>query len=85
MPSGATHGLILATFVFAFAHILGVVGSTAGEAFGLAFVAFASRLPVAVALGWLFLQRRSLWASFGLHAAFNGILLVVAEVADRPA
>jgi membrane protease YdiL (CAAX protease family) len=40
-----------------------------------------TRVPVALALGWLFTARRSIWASVGLHAAFNGILLVLAEVA----
>ena len=59
-------------------------GSTAGDAFALAAVAFAARIPIAFALGWLFLRRGSVWASFGLHAAFNGILLVLAE-AYRPA
>ena len=39
-----------------------------------------SRIPIALALGWVFLRRGTVWASFGLHAAFNGILLVVAEV-----
>ena len=45
--------------------------------------ASASRIPIALALGWIFLRRGTIWASFGLHAAFNGILLVVAEVASR--
>ena len=46
-------------------------------------VGFASRIPVALALGWLFLQRGSIWAPIGLHAAFNGVLLILAEVAVR--
>ena len=37
----------------------------------MAVVGFATRIPVALALGWLFLRRGSIWASFGLHAAFN--------------
>ena len=69
--------------IFAFAHVLTVSGSTAGEAFGLAAVGFGSRIPIAIALGWLFVRRRTMWASFGLHAAFNGILLVIAEIASR--
>ena len=44
-----------------------------------------TRLPVALALGWLFLRRGSIWASFGLHAAFNGVLLVLAELAVNAA
>lgn len=80
---GARRGLVQAALTFAFAHIITVSGSTAGEAFGLAVVGFGSRIPIALALGWLFLRRGNVWASFGLHAAFNGILLILAEVASR--
>jgi membrane protease YdiL (CAAX protease family) len=80
---GVRRGVIQAALIFAFAHVLTVSGTTAGEAFGLAIVGFGSRIPIALALGWLFVRRRTMWASFGLHAAFNGILLVIAEVASR--
>lgn len=76
---GRTRGLVVAALVFAFAHVLTVGGTNAGEAFGLAVVGFGSRIPVALALGWIFLRRGTIWASFGLHAAFNAILLVLAE------
>ena len=78
---GERRGLILGALFFAFAHVITVTGDTAGDAFGLAVVAFVGRIPVALALGWLFLRRGTIWASFGLHAAFNGILLVLAEIA----
>jgi membrane protease YdiL (CAAX protease family) len=78
-----TNGLVLGALFFAFAHVLTVSGTSAGDAFQLAFVAFAGRLPVAFALGLLFLRRRSMWASFGLHATFNGVLLLIAETAAR--
>ena len=80
---GVRRGVIQAALIFAFAHVLTVSGANAGEAFGLAVVGFGSRIPIAIALGWLFVRRRTMWASFGLHAAFNGILLVIAEVASR--
>jgi len=80
---GPRRGLIRAALVFAFAHVLTISGSSAGDAIGLAVVGFGTRIPIALALGWLFLRRGSIWASFGLHAAFNGVLLVVAEVASR--
>ena len=51
----------------------------------MAAVGFIGRLPVALVLGWLFVRRGSLWAPIGLHAAFNGILLVAAEAALRSA
>jgi membrane protease YdiL (CAAX protease family) len=80
---GARRGLLRAALVFAFAHVLTITGANANEAVGLAIVGFATRIPVALALGWLFLKRGTIWASFGLHAAFNAILLIVAEVASR--
>jgi membrane protease YdiL (CAAX protease family) len=80
---GLRRGVIQAALIFAFAHVLTVSGANAGDAFGLAAVGFGSRIPIAIALGWLFVRRRTMWASFGLHAAFNGILLVIAEVASR--
>ena len=78
---GVVAGVLLGALVFAFAHIITVSAGTAGEAFQQAFVAFTARLPVAIALGVMFVRRRTIWASFGLHATFNAILLVVAEVA----
>jgi len=80
---GYRRGLVLAALVFAFAHVLTISGANAGDAFGLAVVGFGARIPVALALGWIFLRRGTVWASFGLHAAFNGILLILAEVASR--
>jgi membrane protease YdiL (CAAX protease family) len=80
---GVRGGLVRAALVFAIAHILTISGSSAGDAIGLAVVGFATRIPIALALGVLFVRRGTIWSSFGLHAAFNGILLVVAEVASR--
>lgn len=80
---GYRRGLVLAALVFALAHVITISGTNAGEAFGLAVVGFGSRIPVALALGWIFLRRGTVWASFGLHAAFNGILLIIAEAASQ--
>jgi membrane protease YdiL (CAAX protease family) len=80
---GMRGGLILGALIFAFAHIVTVSGPTAGEAFQQAFVAFVGRIPIALALGVLFVRRGTIWASFGLHAAFNGILLVLSELLSR--
>ena len=66
--------------IFAFAHVLTISGRTPGRRSGWPLVGFGSRIPIAIALGWLFVRRRTMWASFGLHAAFNGILLVIAEI-----
>ncbi len=80
---GVSRGILRGALVFAIAHVISVSGSTFGETFGLAVVGFATRVPIAVALGWLFVRRGSIWASFGLHAAFNGVLLVIGELAAR--
>jgi membrane protease YdiL (CAAX protease family) len=78
---GVRRGLVRAALVFALAHVLTVTGSSAGEAFGLVVVGFATRVPVALALGWLFVRSGSIWPPLGLHMAFNGILLVIGELA----
>jgi membrane protease YdiL (CAAX protease family) len=81
---GVRQGVLRAALVFAFAHVLTTSGTSAGNAFGLAVVGFGTRVPIAIALGWLLARRGTIWASFGLHAAFNAALLVIAEVAARP-
>lgn len=68
---------------FAAVHIIGLTGVEAGQAIAAAIVAFLARIPVALMLGWLFARRRTIWAPLGLHAAFNGILLVLAEIVTR--
>lgn len=80
---GVRQGVLRAALVFAFAHVLTTSGTSAGNAFGLAVVGFGTRVPIALALGWLFVRRGTIWSSFGLHAAFNAMQLVIAEVAAR--
>ena len=76
---GERGALIRSSLVFAFAHVITVSGDTLPQVGGLIAVGFATRLPVAVALGWLYLRTRSIWAPLGLHMAFNAVLLVLAE------
>jgi membrane protease YdiL (CAAX protease family) len=45
----------------------------------LAAVAFIVRLPLGIALGWLWMRRRSLLAAIALHSAYN--LAIVAIIA----
>ncbi|MBA2381998.1 MAG: CPBP family intramembrane metalloprotease [Chloroflexi bacterium] len=76
---GEQGALIRASLVFALAHVINVQGADVPQVAGLIVVGFASRLPVAFALGWLYLRTRSIWAPLGLHMAFNAILLLLAE------
>jgi CAAX protease family protein len=76
---GPTQAIVRSALLFAAAHVIGIAGTSFGEAFGLAVVASVARLPVALALGWIYVRTGTIWASVGLHAAFNGILIAVSE------
>jgi membrane protease YdiL (CAAX protease family) len=80
---GARRALIRGALFFAVVHVLTITGDSASQAAALAIIGFASRIPVALVLGWLFLRRGSIWVSIGLHSTFNGILLVLGEAALR--
>ena len=78
---GPGRALVRTTILFTLAHVVGVEGTSFPNALALIAVGAGSRVPVALALGWLFLRRRSLWAPIGLHATFNAALLVLAQLA----
>ena len=80
---GRWRGVIRGALFFAVVHVLTISGVDARQAVGVALAAFVGRIPVAFALGWLFQRTGTIWAPLGLHAAFNGILLIVAEIAVR--
>ena len=82
---GERGGIVRAALLFALLHVLFVGGETFNQAAGGAIVGFVGRLPVALVLGWAYIRRGSLWAPIGLHAAFNAVLLVLAELAVAPA
>ncbi len=72
---GEWRALVRTTVFFALVHILNVTASTATEGLELALIAFATILPVAYVLGWLFL-RRGIVASIAGHMAFNAVGVV---------
>jgi CAAX protease family protein len=76
---GARVAIIRSALFFAGAHVLLVSGSTPAEGAALAIVGGVGRLPIALALGWVYLRWGTIWAPIGLHAAFNAILVVVSE------
>ena len=80
---GVSRGVVRAALFFAVAHVLTISGVNAGEAIGAAVAAFVGRIPVALALGFLFVRRDTIWAPLGLHAGFNGLLLVFQELAAQ--
>ena len=80
---GERGALVRAALLFALAHVINVSGDSLPQVGGLIVVGFVTRLPVAFALGWVFLRRGSIWAPLGLHIAFNGVILILAELATR--
>jgi membrane protease YdiL (CAAX protease family) len=77
--SSARRAILFSAIVFAFAHTLTVGGTSVTGAVGIAAVAFVVRLPLGIALGWLWIRRRSLLATITLHSAYN--LVIVGIVA----
>jgi len=77
--SSARRAILFSAIVFAFAHTLTVGGTSVTDAVSVAAVAFVVRLPLGIALGWLWIRRRSLLATIALHAAYN--LVIVGIVA----
>jgi membrane protease YdiL (CAAX protease family) len=82
---GVGQGIVRAALFFAIAHILTTSATNASSGLALAIVGFGARVPIALVLGWVFVRRGSIYASIGLHAAFNGILIVLADAALRSA
>ena len=76
--STAPRAIVFSARLFAFAHTLNRGGSTFDEAVGIAAVSFAIRLPLGIALGWLWIRRRSLVATIVLHAAYNLAIVATA-------
>ena len=79
--SGARRAIIFSAIVFALAHTLNIGGESIGDALVVAAVAFAARLPLGIALGWLWIRRQSLLATITLHAVYNALILIAAFTA----
>jgi hypothetical protein len=79
--AGTRSAILRSSILFVLAHVLFVGGDTFGDAVSLAFVGGIVRVPIAFVLGWLFVRTGSLWGPIGLHAAFNGILIALGEMA----
>jgi uncharacterized protein len=78
---GPGRAIVRATILFTLAHVVAVQGTGFANALALIAVGAGTRVPVSLVLGWLFVRRGSLWAPIGLHATFNAVLLVLANLA----
>ena len=68
---------------FAIAHVITLFDASFATGAQRALFSFLALLPAGFALGWVFLERRSLYASIGLHASFNAIQVLLAFAAAR--
>ena len=74
---GWRRALLRTALFFAAVHALNISGTDFSEGARLALVVALARIPVALGLGWVFERTRSIAAPLGLHAAFNGVTLVL--------
>jgi membrane protease YdiL (CAAX protease family) len=72
--------LVRTAVFFALVHAISTVGSDFSEGLRIAVLTVFTRLPVAFGLGWVFARTGSIAASVGLHAGFNGLMLVLAAL-----
>jgi membrane protease YdiL (CAAX protease family) len=80
---GVARGILRGGLFFALIHVLQIQATSVSEGLAVAFIAFAVRVPIGLMLGWLFIRRDTIWAPLGLHAAFNGILVILAETVSQ--
>ena len=71
--SSARRAILFSAMVFAFVHTL----NPNVDSITLAAVTFVVRLPLGIALGWLWIRRRSIVATIALHAAYNLAIVAI--------
>ncbi|MGZ6265682.1 MAG: CPBP family intramembrane glutamic endopeptidase [Candidatus Limnocylindrales bacterium] len=71
---GRNQAILRGALFFAFVHVLNVSSTEPGLALRMAAFNFGARIPVAIALTWLYYRRRSILASGALHASYNGLI-----------
>jgi membrane protease YdiL (CAAX protease family) len=77
----AAPAIIRGALFFSLAHVLTQLDESFAIGAQRALFSFLALLPAGIALGWVYLTRRSLYAVIGLHGAFNGIQVVLAFLA----
>lgn len=74
---GAWPAIVRGALLFAIAHVMTSLDPSFAVGAQRALFSFLALLPVALVLGWVFMARRSLYVAIGLHAAFNGLQVVL--------
>jgi membrane protease YdiL (CAAX protease family) len=72
------HGaLIRGALFFAGIHMINVATTDADVSARAAIFNMGARIPIALAITWLYLRRRSIVASGSMHALYNGALVLI--------
>lgn len=74
--NGPRQAIVRGAIFFAAAHVATLRAPSFEIGAQHAVYSLIVLLPVGIALGWVFLARRSIYASIGLHAAFNAIQVI---------
>ncbi len=75
---GARSAIIRGALFFSFAHIATLFATSFSTGLAVAIAQFLALLPAGLALGWVFLARRSIFASIGLHGTYNALIVLIA-------
>jgi membrane protease YdiL (CAAX protease family) len=78
---GRNSAILRASLFFAFVHVMNTPSSDIGLSWRVALFNFGARVPVAFALTWLYMRRRSIFASGTLHAGYNGLITLIGFIA----
>jgi membrane protease YdiL (CAAX protease family) len=78
---GARGAIVRGALFFSFAHITTLFATSFQTGLAAAVSQYVALLPAGLALGWVFLQRRSIWAAFALHGAYNALIVLLAFAA----
>jgi len=79
---GRNSAILRASLFFAFVHVMNTPSSNIGLSWRVALFNFGARVPVGFALTWLYMRRRSIFASGTLHASYNGLITLVGFLAS---
>jgi membrane protease YdiL (CAAX protease family) len=73
-----TSALVRAALFFAFVHVVNTDNTEILVSIRAAAFNFGARVPVALALCWVYMRRGSLVASASLHGLYNGLIVLIA-------
>ncbi len=74
---GRGRAVLQAGLFFASVHILNVGPGSGDIVVRTAILMVAARIPVSLALSWLYVRRRSMYASMTLHGGYNAAIILV--------